>query len=135
MHSRFVGGKRVEGLVMPKKGPCIVEGCENPAHAKGYCRRHYGQIWRKGMIYDSPPKDRRDEEAHLRGDHHERLRALERELKKSLQMYEIVVGFQGRIKWRREIESVEEEIRKIREAQGAMDTVEPLVSVKTSRAS
>jgi len=45
----------------------------------------------------------------------DRLKALERELKKAQQMYEVVVGFQGRIKWRREMEAVQYEIRKLTE--------------------
>jgi len=47
----------------------------------------------------------------------DRLKALERELKKAQQMYEVVVGFQGRIKWRREMEAVQYEIRKITESE------------------
>ncbi len=106
---------------MPKPSQCIVDGCPNPSHAKGYCRRHYGQIWRKGMIYNTSPSDRSEAEARLRGDHNERLRSLERELKKTQQMYDVVVGFQGRIKWRREIEAVEMEIRKLMEAEVKAD--------------
>lgn len=101
---------------MRKPARCIVEACPNPAHAKGYCRRHYGQIWRRGMIYDTS-RDRKDSDNQPRRDDHERLRALERELKRAQQMYEVVVGFQGRIKWRREIEAVQAEVRKILEAQ------------------
>jgi hypothetical protein len=101
---------------MPKPTRCIVEGCPNPAHAKGYCRRHYGQIWRRGMIYDTSRPERQEEDGE-RHDDLERLRALERELQKAKQMYEVVVGFQGRIKWRRQIEAVQEELRRLNEAQ------------------
>jgi hypothetical protein len=101
---------------MPKPVNCIVEGCPNPSHAKGYCRRHYGQIWRRGMIYNDTPKDQTTApESGMRRD--DRLKALERELKKAQQMYEVVVGFQGRIKWRREIEAVQHEIRKLTESE------------------
>jgi len=103
---------------MPKPARCIVEGCVNPSHAKGYCRRHYGQIWRRGMIYNDSPRENKEYEG-VRRDDQERMRALERELKRAQQMYEVVVGFQGRIKWRREIEAVQTEIRKIMEAQPA----------------
>ncbi len=51
----------------------------------------------------------------MRRDDRERLRALERELKKAQHMYEVVVGFEGRLKWRREVEAVLAEIRKIEE--------------------
>ena len=97
---------------MPRLAQCIVEGCPNPSHAKGYCRRHYGQIWRRGMIYNDAPREQTTApESGMRRD--DRLKALERELKKAQQMYEAVVGFQGRIKWRREMEAVQYEIRKL----------------------
>jgi hypothetical protein len=106
---------------MPKPVNCIVEGCPNPSHAKGYCRRHYGQIWRRGMIYNDTPKDQTTApESGMRRD--DRLKALERELKKAQQMYEVVVGFQGRIKWRREIEAVQHEIRKLTESEQELIT-------------
>lgn len=99
---------------MPKPAHCIVEGCPNPSHAKGYCRRHYGQIWRRGMIYNDAPREGGSiPESGMRRD--ERLKALERELKKAQQIYEAVVGFQGRIRWRREVEAVQHEIRKLTE--------------------
>lgn len=104
---------------MPKPSRCIVEGCPNPSHAKGYCRRHYGQIWRRGMIYNDSPREKTDYDSNVRRDDQERLRALERELKRAQQMYDVVVGFQGRIKWRREIEAVQTEIRKILDSQPA----------------
>jgi hypothetical protein len=101
---------------MPKPVNCIVAGCPNESHAKGYCRRHYGQIWRRGMIYNDAPKDQTSApESGMRRD--DRLKALERELKKTQQMYEVVVGFQGRIKWRREMEAVQHEIRKITDGE------------------
>jgi len=102
---------------MPKPSRCIVEDCPNPSHAKGYCRRHYGQIWRRGMIYDTSKRQRDEDESLLRRDDLERLRALERELQKAQQMYEVVVGFEGRVKWRRQIVAVQEEIRRVNEAR------------------
>lgn len=27
---------------------CKVNGCNYPAHARGYCATHYGQLWRTG---------------------------------------------------------------------------------------
>lgn len=97
---------------MPKPVCCIVEGCNSASHAKGYCRRHYGQIWRRGTIYNDTPKENTTApESDMRRD--DRLRALERELRKAQQMYDVVVGTAGRIKWRREMEAVQHEIRKI----------------------
>ncbi len=100
---------------MSKPSQCIVEGCTNSSHAKGYCRRHYGQIWRRGMIYNDAPREQTlGIESDMRRD--DRLKALERELRKAQQMYDVVVGFQGRIKWRREMEAVQYEIRKLTES-------------------
>ncbi|MCW8131997.1 MAG: hypothetical protein KIS92_16745 [Planctomycetota bacterium] len=120
---------------MPKPSRCIVEGCPNPSHAKGYCRRHYGQIWRRGMIYNDTPREKSDYENGVRRDDQERLRALERELKRAQQMYDVVVGFQGRIKWRREIEAVQTEIRKILDSQPAMaEGAEAVVEAEVAQA-
>ena len=109
---------------MPKPAQCIVEGCPSPSHAKGYCRRHYGQIWRRGMIYNDAPREQTTApESGMRRD--DRLKALERELRKAQQMYEVVVGFQGRIKWRREMEAVQYEIRKLTEDEEEGDGETP----------
>lgn len=88
---------------------CIVEGCDNPAHAKGYCRKHYGQIWRKGKIY-SVQEEKLARERYANRDDSDRMRALERELRRAEMMYHNVVGFEGRLKWRREINEVKKEM-------------------------
>lgn len=33
-----------------KKHTCQVSGCKNKVHAKGYCKNHYGHIWKYGKI-------------------------------------------------------------------------------------
>jgi len=103
----------------PKK--CIVPGCTNRTHAKGYCRKHYGQIWRRGEIIpdDGRAREERNPQTSIR-DHQERLRALERELRKAQHLYESVIGFEGRLRWRREVEAVKVEIDKV---NGAMACV------------
>jgi hypothetical protein len=40
-------------------------------------------------------------------------------------MYEVVVGFEGRVKWRRHIVAVQEEIRRLKEAQAQPAEVKP----------
>ena len=35
---------------MGKGAKCAVDGCENRAHARGHCKKHYGQIWRGGKV-------------------------------------------------------------------------------------
>ncbi len=88
---------------------CSVAECGNRAHARGYCRKHYGQVWRKGRI--TTDTDAASNGGRKSRDERERLKALTRELRRAQNMYEMVVGFEGRIKWRREIEAVKAEIR------------------------
>ncbi len=94
---------------MQKNQICVVEGCNNPVHAKGYCRKHYGQLWRKGRIYSE--KDKHVE--HEGECDSDRIRALQRELKRAQTMYNNVIGFEGRIKWRREIDEVKVEMKRL----------------------
>jgi len=96
---------------MTSAGKCMVEGCQAPVHARGYCRRHYGQIWRKGEV-SLPPLESLGGSRSPRADM-ERLRALERELKKAERMYQVVVGCEGRVKWRREMDAVRSAIQKL----------------------
>ncbi len=100
-------------IVTRQKVTCIVEGCNESVHAKGYCRRHYGQIWRKGEISPERGRGLVDENGNPRKESVERLRMLMREIKKADYMYEAVVGIEGRLKWRREIDSLQREINKI----------------------
>ena len=90
---------------MAEQRCCQAPDCANPVHARGYCRRHYGRIWRRekrGAGGNSEDREKRD-----------RLRALERELLRARQMYDVVVGTPGRIKWRREMDAVKAEILKV----------------------
>lgn len=97
---------------MAKESKCIVPGCTNKAHAKGYCRKHYGQIWRKGKIYSEDEEKRAKEKTNYRDDT-DRMRALERELRRAHMMYRNVIGFEGRLKWRREIDEVKKEMERL----------------------
>ncbi len=84
-------------------------------HAKGYCRKHYGQIWRKGKIYthkDIVTGKKADGKTTHRDDT-DRMRALERELRRAEMMYKNVIGFEGRLKWRREIVEVKKEMTRL----------------------
>ena len=90
---------------MAEQSCCQATDCANPVHARGYCRRHYGRIWRRekrGAGGNAEDREKRD-----------RLRALERELLRARQMYDVVVGTPGRIKWRREMDAVKVEILKL----------------------
>jgi hypothetical protein len=93
----------------------MVQGCENRVHAKGYCRKHYGQIWRKGKIYtqkDVASAKKSGQKVPHRDDT-DRMRALERELRRAEMMYNNVIGFEGRLKWRREIVEVKKEMTRL----------------------
>jgi hypothetical protein len=94
-----------------KRKMCAVPGCTAPMHARGYCRRHYSQLWR-GRRSNSGEEGASRAREHIHDDP-ERIRALERELKKAEHMYEVVVGFEGRVKWRREMEAVKAELRRL----------------------
>lgn len=96
---------------MTKESKCIVPGCGNRSHAKGYCRKHYGQIWRKGKIYST--EEEQNKQRSENRDDSDRMRALERELKRAEMMYSNVVGFEGRLKWRREIDEVKKEMKRL----------------------
>jgi hypothetical protein len=97
---------------MQKSQNCVVADCPNHAHAKGYCRRHYGQMWRRGMIYE--PGTRRAE-SEGQGDGADELGRAEHELEKAKAMYDAVVGFEGRMKWRKKIAEAQEAIRLLQE--------------------
>jgi hypothetical protein len=91
---------------------CQYEDCSERVYARGYCRKHYNMLWRKGTVGRAHALNA-DEEG-LRMDEIERLRSLERELKRAEQMYAVVCGLEGRVKWRREIDTVKAEIAKIK---------------------
>ena len=95
---------------MADKKICQISDCDVVAHARGYCRRHYGMVWRKD-------RERRQEQVELpegtSRDDMEKLRALEREFRRAEQMYNVVIGYEGRLKWRREMDDVKAEILKI----------------------
>ena len=94
---------------MAKDATCAVDGCEKRPHAKGYCRKHYGQIWRKGEIR-TDEEERQAAEKPVTQNDADRIRALERELRRAEMMYRNVVGVEGRIKWRRELEGLRKDM-------------------------
>jgi len=93
--------------------PCIIEGCTGYVHAKGYCRKHYGQIWRRGEIYEKLPSREVAKGGAQNGSPEERRASLGRELRRAEHMYAIVVGLPGRLKWRAEIQGIKLELAKL----------------------
>ena len=69
-------------------------------------------LWRKGSVGRAHALS--EDEKGLRMDQIERLRSLERELKRAKQMYKVVCGIEGRVKWHREIVMVGNEIEKLK---------------------
>jgi hypothetical protein len=101
---------------------CQYEDCKERVYARCYCRKHYNMLWRKGTVGKAHVLNA-DEEG-LRMDEVERLRSYERELKRAEQMYAVVCGLEGRVKWRREIDTVKTEIAKIKSnAKVAQETI------------
>ena len=92
---------------------CRVHGCENKVYATGYCRKHYGQIWRKGKIYAEEENTMPKKTAAQRRNESDRMRALKIELLRAEMMYNNVIGFEGRLKWRREIAEVKQEMTRL----------------------
>lgn len=97
---------------MSKFKTCQYEDCDAKVYARGYCRRHYNMLWRKGSVGRAHALS--EDEKGLRMDQIERLRSLERELKRAKQMYKVVCGIEGRVKWHREIVMVGNEIEKLK---------------------
>jgi len=95
---------------MAKESRCVAPQCGCRAHSRGYCRKHYGQIWRKGHIALPEEEDVLSVDAVDSRDDTDRMRALERELRRAEMMYQNVVSFEGRLKWRRELEEIKKEM-------------------------
>jgi hypothetical protein len=84
---------------MKPKPKCSVDGCAKTSHAKGYCRRHYSQMYRKGHIYPVVGLCGIDESI---------VREIRStKLERAKEAYASACGVQARIFWRRELEALE----------------------------
>ena len=110
---------------MAEETKCMVAGCRKRLHAKGYCRSHYNQVWRKGQIV-SEEEARQAAEKMIPLDDNDRIRALERELHHYEMMYRNVSGVEGRLKWRREIAEVKKEFVRLGIAPPVPDSARSL---------
>ena len=109
---------------------CKVPGCNNPRHARGYCNTHYGQLWRSGKI--SPELRPRRRSRRNRGDKSavmipKELETLNLQLAKAWELYDSVVGFENRIRWRREIRHLEKEIKRVSAELSRLQSANPPV--------
>ena len=98
---------------MKRATECKVEGCENPVHSTGYCCKHYSQIRRKGRIYDAEIDATSKKTVAWRRNETDRIRGLERELRRAEAMYNNVVGMEGKLKWRRELTAIKQEMTRL----------------------
>jgi len=85
-----------------EKKPCCVEACPRVAFARGYCRRHYAQMWRKGCIYDTTLKIHKLEDDRV---------AIERSLAEEQKLYDLVCGVSGRLYHRARIIILQEQLK------------------------
>lgn len=99
---------------------CVVNHCEHAVHAGGYCRRHYGQVWRNGRI-DEPASERNP--AALPKS--EQLNACQRELAQTRIIYERACGLQRRLELRRQLTELEADLARIK-ALPAHESLEPV---------
>lgn len=83
---------------------CSVECCSRNSFARGYCRRHYAQMWRKGCIYEKIQNTLK-----IQSD----VAAIERSLAEEQAIYERVVGLEGRMYHRRKITELQEQLREL----------------------
>lgn len=77
---------------------CAVEFCEKPVLCKNYCRKHYNQQYRLGYVISEgnqnrPPLVKTDSSYYLR--------QLRREYQLAKEHYELIVGVEGRKRWRK----------------------------------
>jgi len=87
-------------MLKPQVKKCSIHGCPNNAHSRGYCGRHYGRIWR-GRSVDGPSYQREAPSSF-------NLQSLERQLADARRSHDLVVGVEGKMRWRRKIQELEQ---------------------------
>jgi hypothetical protein len=87
-------------MLKPQVKRCSVHGCPNNAHSRGYCGRHYGRIWR-GRPVDGPAYQQSAPSSF-------NLQSLERQLADARRSHDLVVGLEGKMRWRHRIQELEQ---------------------------
>ena len=82
---------------------CKVDGCNYPAHARGYCCTHYGQMWRNGEITAEMIISRKRGRTEPLKRLLEEKGGLEKDLRIAERCYENCYGVDERLKWRKAI--------------------------------
>jgi hypothetical protein len=96
---------------MIREQNCKVPGCPTPAHARGYCRRHYGQMWRNGQI--TPDTGVPKTERSAPGPVGLQISGLRSCLGEAESIYERVTGLPNRLRWARRIRELKAQIEQL----------------------
>lgn len=86
----------------PRAVKCSVQGCQRDAHARGYCYCHYGRAWR-GKSLDGPVC-RQEAPSSFN------VQSLERQLADARRNHDLVVGIEGKMRWRHTIQDLEQRL-------------------------
>lgn len=95
---------------------CSVAGCTEPAHARGYCRKHYSRYWRKKPLVTPDPLVA---PTTANTEHRIDVRALQRQLESSRHSYDLAVGLEARMRWGREVRKLQTTLNRVAAAAGA----------------
>lgn len=95
---------------------CSIAGCTEPAHARGYCRKHYGRYWRKKPLVPpdplaTPPPAATDPRIDVK--------ALQRQLESSRHSYDLSVGLEARMRWGRKVRELQATLNRVATTTGA----------------
>jgi len=93
---------------MAYKRTCSQADCDNPVYARGFCRKHYNMMWRKGRVGTIYEKI---EQSNMTADEIYELNSIRREIERSKQMYNNVIGLDARVKWRKKITKLEHDLK------------------------
>jgi len=91
---------------------CSVDGCDDLAHAKGYCRTHYNRLWRHGTL-DPKVKTPKQRSARAMQDS---LTALEADLREVNAVYENAYG-EARFTWGQKKRELEHQLALLKEQE------------------
>jgi hypothetical protein len=79
---------------------CSIKGCPNDAHARGFCRCHYGRLWRGKPLCGAQARQEAPSSFNLQ--------SLERQLADARRNHDLVIGLEGKMRWRHMIQELEQ---------------------------
>lgn len=98
---------------MDKVIPCRIEQCKNRVHARGYCHKHYGILYRRGKLDDAPTS--LSAVVRLRTQTRDEVKHLKRQLDHTREAYQNAISLEARIFWSREVKLIEYKLGVINE--------------------